>query len=213
MERTRHRVWTAAAGIGCLTILVLVGLAVRDRVPGLDAWALRSARSAPGSTISNGATIFSAISTPLGVAVLAAAASLALWQRRGAAIMPLLRLGVLFVVSCLTVLLQDVFQRQGPTSVPDWSYPSGHVVIMTAIAVTAVVASAQLAAPRRRLVWAAAGLAVAITAASRVALGEHFLTDVVGAVLGTVGTGLLMSAALGMVPAPNAHDGRVPVSS
>jgi undecaprenyl-diphosphatase len=109
------------------------------------------------------------------------------------------------------VLLQDVFQRQGPTAVPDWSYPSGHVTISTAVAVTAVVLSTHLAAPRRGLVWVATIVAVLLTAASRVTLGEHFLTDVVGAVSGTVGVGVLAAVTLGMLPTARGGDKAGPV--
>jgi undecaprenyl-diphosphatase len=97
--------------------------------------------------------------------------------------------------------------------VPDWSYPSGHVVIITAVALTAVIMSARLAAPRRWLVWAVAIVAVLLTAVSRVALGEHFLTDVVGAVSGTVGIGMLAAMALGMLPAGRGAGEPQPVSA
>jgi membrane-associated phospholipid phosphatase len=211
MMLTRYRVLTAAAGTACLTVLIVVGLAVRGAVPGLDAWALRAAGNATG-VVEQAATIISGVATLLGITALVVAAGIAWFRHRSAAYATLLRSGLLFVVCCLTVLLQDVFQRQGPTAVPDWSYPSGHVTIITAVALTAVVLSAHLAAPRRWLVWSVALVAVLLTAASRLALGEHFLTDVVGAVSGTVGVGLLAAMALGMLPMRVRDDEPQPVS-
>lgn len=199
MELIRHRSLTAA-GIGCLTVLIVMGLAVRDSVPGLDAWVLRMAGSATGSGLERAATVVSGVSTLLGITTLMAAAGIMWSRQRRAALATLLRSGLLFVVCCLTVLLQDVFQRQGPTAVPDWTYPSGHVTVITAVALTAVVMSAHLTGPRRLLVWLVTIVAVFLTAASRVTLGEHYLTDVVGAVSGTAGVGVLMAVALGMLP-------------
>ena len=54
-------------------------------------------------------------------------------------------------------------------------------------------------------------VAVLLTAASRATLGEHFLTDVVGAVSGTVGVGVLVAMGLGMLPAGRGGDEPPPV--
>jgi len=73
---------------------------------------------------------------------------------------------------------------------PDYSFPSGHAVAASALYVTLamIAASAERrAGPRRLLI--ASGIVVALVVAwSRVYLGVHYLTDVVGGlILGTAG--------------------------
>jgi membrane-associated phospholipid phosphatase len=66
-----------------------------------------------------------------------------------------------------------------------WSFPSGHTAV-ACLAFTALAACvATPARPRavRILSWLAAGLAIAVTAFSRVELGVHWTTDVIGSVL------------------------------
>jgi undecaprenyl-diphosphatase len=73
---------------------------------------------------------------------------------------------------------------------PDYSFPSGHAVAASALYVTLALVAAgaeRRAGPRRLLI--ASGVAVALLVAwSRVYLGVHYLSDVVGGfVLGTAG--------------------------
>jgi undecaprenyl-diphosphatase len=66
--------------------------------------------------------------------------------------------------------------------------------VITAVAVTAVVLCRRSAPSWARTVLAVEVLAVAVTTASRVVLGEHFPTDVVGAMAGVLGVGLVVMA-------------------
>ena len=73
---------------------------------------------------------------------------------------------------------------------PDFSFPSGHAVAASALYVTLALLAADMerrAAPRRLLI--ASGVLVAVLVAwSRVYLGVHYLSDVVGGLLlGTAG--------------------------
>ena len=63
------------------------------------------------------------------------------------------------------------------------SFPSGHAMTSTALyAGLAVVLLPHLSRPWRRVVVAAASLLIAIVATTRLYLGAHYLTDVVGGV-------------------------------
>jgi undecaprenyl-diphosphatase len=82
----------------------------------------------------------------------------------------------------------------------DWTYPSGHVTVLTALAFTAFVISGQVG-PRVRMAIAAGGIAALIlVAAGRVISGEHYLLDVVAAFAAVVGVGLLAAVALRLHP-------------
>ncbi len=79
------------------------------------------------------------------------------------------------------LLLKQVVHRQRPGGA-DLLYPSGHVAVATAAAVTAVlVVRATLAPPRTimRIAWLAGWLVVVI-AAARLVQTVHYMTDVVG---------------------------------
>jgi undecaprenyl-diphosphatase len=78
-------------------------------------------------------------------------------------------------------------------AVAGWSMPSGHATIAFAIAAALLLALPEL----RRRWWCVAGLLAwaALTAASRVVLGVHYLTDVLaGALLGTASALLAVAA-------------------
>lgn len=80
------------------------------------------------------------------------------------------------------LMLKQVVHRQRPDGGAALLYPSGHVAVATAAAVTAVlVARATLAPPRTRVrvAWLAGWLVVVI-AAARLVQTVHYVTDVVG---------------------------------
>jgi membrane-associated phospholipid phosphatase len=90
------------------------------------------------------------------------------------------------------LMLKQVVYRQRPDGGAALLYPSGHVAVATAAAVTAVlVARATLAPPRTimRIAWLAGWLVVVI-AAARLVQTVHYMTDVVGgAAIGLAVTG------------------------
>lgn len=94
----------------------------------------------------------------------------------------------------VTLALKPLFHHPRPTealiAIPDsYSFPSGHALAASALYITlALVASATERRARPRRVLLAGGIAVALLVAwSRVYLGVHYFSDVVGGLL--VGTG------------------------
>lgn len=98
---------------------------------------------------------------------------------------------VLFGLCWSTLLVRYLYQRVRPIEFPEWSYPSGHTVAVTATAFTAV------ALLRRGALIATA--AVLLIGACRLVMEMHWVTDVIGAVSGVVGVGLLAALQLGLV--------------
>jgi membrane-associated phospholipid phosphatase len=80
------------------------------------------------------------------------------------------------------LLLKQVVHRNGPDAGTELLYPSGHVAVGTAAAVTTVlVVRATLAPPRTRMrVARLAGWLVVVIAAARLVQTVHYVTDVVG---------------------------------
>ncbi|WP_439664276.1 phosphatase PAP2 family protein [Lentzea sp. HUAS TT2] len=96
---------------------------------------------------------------------------------------------------CATVLTRFLFDRVRPIEYHLPSYPSGHTVAVASTAFTLVVLL-------RRTTWHVAlwaVLAVLVGGFARVVLEMHWVTDVIGAVLGVTGVGLVAALALGLV--------------
>jgi undecaprenyl-diphosphatase len=95
----------------------------------------------------------------------------------------------------LTQLAKFIIQRPRPTAIPalaeaaGFSYPSGHAFTATAMYVTiAILAGRHLRLPRQRAVLGVStAIVIAAIALSRVYLGVHYPTDIIGGVL--LGTG------------------------
>lgn len=108
----------------------------------------------------------------------------------------------------LSFLLDDalklLFQHPRPTeaiiAIPDsYSFPSGHAVAASALYITIALIAAQgerRQRPRRILVWSGVTVAV-LVAWSRVYLGVHYLSDVIGGLLlggsGSIAASLILS--------------------
>ncbi len=93
-------------------------------------------------------------------------------------------------------LLKNIFDRPRPDLIPhldhvsSWSYPSGHATSVTAIAI----AFALLAPPPwRRVAAGCAAAAILLTALSRVMLGVHWPSDVLGGTM--LGAAFALAAA------------------
>jgi len=203
-----ERLGTVAIGGALLAGVTLAAVLLNGRVPPLDTWILAHLYSRPGTAWAGVATAISGAGTLVAVAVSLAAVGGLLWRRHDRAAGLLARHGVVLSACLATVLLQAVFQRSGPSvSGQDWTYPSGHVTVLTALGFTTLMVCRSLTARWRAV--AAGGMAsmLLLVAASRVTLGEHFLVDVVAALLATVGAGLLAAVPLGLLPARPADSG------
>ncbi|SMD14911.1 phosphatase PAP2 family protein [Lentzea albidocapillata] len=110
------------------------------------------------------------------------------WRRRD----PRLWKGLaLHALCCATLLTRFLFDRVRPVEYHLPSYPSGHTVAVASAGFTMVVLL------KRGVLWAV--LAVLVAGFARIVLEMHWVTDVVGAVLGVTGIGLLAAMLLGLV--------------
>jgi membrane-associated phospholipid phosphatase len=177
-------------GGAAICAAAVLGVTVRDRWSPLDTWFVREFRlpvDAPVIEAAAGAGVLLAVAG----LVLAVAAAL----RRPAVRARLWQHAVLLAACSAVAGAQVLFQRPGPPGAgQDWTYPSGHAAVITAVAVTAVVLCRRSAPAWARAMLLVEVLAVAVTTASRVALGEHFPTDVVGAMVAVLGVGLVVTA-------------------
>jgi undecaprenyl-diphosphatase len=203
----------ATIGVGLFglvaTLVVLGSLAEGIRaqeVFALDTWAtpfLHGIASPGMDAIMNGLTDLG--STLVIIPVLLVVAALLAWRRRFGALLFLLvvSLGALALNGTMKVL----FQRPRPslpwaTVLPDYSFPSGHT--MNALVFYAALALIAWSIAGRRAGLLALALAALITfgvGVSRIYLGYHYLTDVVGAVLAGLAWLLVAGTALRARPA------------
>lgn len=105
--------------------------------------------------------------------------------------------------SVVTPALKDLFQIARPTALyagaDAFSFPSGHASSASAFyLLLAWMASRPLSPGRRPLVWLIAGAIILLTAVSRIYVGAHWPSDVVGGMaLGAALAGLAVTFAAG----------------
>ncbi|WP_440902887.1 phosphatase PAP2 family protein, partial [Actinosynnema sp.] len=158
--RSPSTAWQVLAGLVLLGCSAALGLLVRGApAPGVDV-ALHDAALGLGSWVVLPATVVSLVLSP-GLATIALVSLVA-------------RFAVLLAVCWATVWARYGYRRIRPIEHPQWSYPSGHVTAVTAVAFTAAVVCAALARRHLRPVVALGVLAVLLTATSRVVLEMHW---------------------------------------
>ncbi|QFZ17394.1 phosphatase PAP2 family protein [Saccharothrix syringae] len=183
-------------GVALALASLVLGLSVHREVPGIDR-ELHLVATELDPNVTHAAAVVSFVLSP-GLATIALL-SLALRALLAKDAL-LLRAAVLLGVSWCTVLARYGYRRVRPVEHPQWSYPSGHVTAVTAVAFTGVVLVGRLAHRYLRHAIALAATAVVLIAAGRVALEVHWFTDTVGAVLATTGVGLVAAHALRLLP-------------
>ena len=120
------------------------------------------------------------------------AAAVFLWRRWFDAILGLAL--TMLGGSLLNILLKQLFQRQRPifdnpiVNLSSFAFPSGHTMGATLfyMFIAAVVAYAMKSRRIRVLAFASALLLVVLIGMTRIYLGAHFVTDVVGAIVAGV---------------------------
>ncbi|ONI88716.1 hypothetical protein ALI144C_06765 [Actinosynnema sp. ALI-1.44] len=186
----------AVLGIAFALAFVALGVLVGNRVPAVDRWIVDEVEIPAGSSVQQLSFVVSTVGVLAGFAVLVVVAVRAWWRqpRRGG---DLMWCAALLLMCAAVAALQFVFRRPGPPGQPiGFSYPSGHAAVAGAMAVTAVVVAAVFVRTWLRTILVVQCTAVLLTMVSRVALAEHYLSDVVGSVLGVCAIGLLGSAAV-----------------
>lgn len=173
--------WAAVVGaIASLVVVLLAVLVWHTRSPNpVDAQMMdwQEAIKVRGGPIA-GAVAYAV--GPVVVLVVLASIAAAWWRRRwDAAFLALLAAPASLVVE---LLVKEIVHRQRPDGGPALLYPSGHVALATAAAVTIVVvlrATQASARTRTGVAWLA-GLFVIAIGAARLVQTVHYVTDVVG---------------------------------
>lgn len=116
-------------------------------------------------------------------------------------------LTAILLVAPLTELLKETFGRVRPdfdlggARYDSLSYPSGHSSGIATLVTVALVLAWPVLMPRFRRWWVALGVAVVVLVGlTRVWLGVHFLSDVLGGWAFGMGWSLLVAAVLGGLP-------------
>ena len=111
------------------------------------------------------------------------------------------------LVAPLTTLLKELVGRQRPqfahggAPYSSLSYPSGHASGVAALVTVGLVLAWPLLAPAARRVWVAVGVAlVLLVGLTRMWLGVHFLSDVLGGWALGLGWSLLVALLVGALP-------------
>ncbi|WP_035305802.1 phosphatase PAP2 family protein [Actinokineospora inagensis] len=193
----------AALGVLLIGLFLLLGGLVSASPPGIDRAVADTLGADWRGTAGDIAHVGSMVLGPvLPVVVSVALLVAALVNRARARVVGLLLRCVALIWVCRTVsLVKPLFDRARPREYPEFSYPSGHVVSVSSVAVAAIVLCAWLAPRWLRLVVVGSSVAVAVTALFRVLLDVHWFTDVLGGALGVAGVGLLAASALRLLPA------------
>ncbi len=181
----RSRAVKLAIAAACVLLVIAAG---SERFLELDAeiavW-IRAHAASENTNIALGLTILGSNPLALGVVVLAAIAfAFKRWWRD----LALLTASVIGGIQ-INPRLKDFFDRPRPffegqaLTFPGASFPSGHAMTATALWIALLlIALPRLSPPRRPWAMATAVAIVGVVALTRIYLGAHYLTDVLGGV-------------------------------
>lgn len=209
MPRDSYRV-KVLLGVGCLAAVIAIGLAIgRDPAPPklddtvrrhLHGWleqrAYRGLVAKVAAERRKGHGTYVTAALPLLLAAAVAASGAGRGRRRRAWLPWLPWFAVLLATVPLAFALRIAFGRPGPDEGPvhAWSqgaYPSGGALLVALGWIIGGVVIAWLRPSLRSAVIGLSVLALAVHLFARVAVGDHWLTDVVGSYLLAAGVALL----------------------
>lgn len=196
---------TGGLGTALLALFLLLGIAVNGNSFGIDAAvsdALDGFWQQPGSWVVFVVTAILGPVLPVVMLVLLIIACVWAWRAGRRRMADLLLRSIVLLAACRAVsLFKSVYNRERPrVYASDWSYPSGHVVSVASVAFTSVVLCLWFSRHMLRRVIVVAVALVVIAAVCRVLLDVHWLTDVLGGVLGVTGVGLIVATVLRLLP-------------
>jgi membrane-associated phospholipid phosphatase len=177
--------WAAAGGL-LLALISLGGLAWHGHVTALDRTLTADVVQQPNTTLFHLTDVFSQLGSGPVVGLLSFVIAAVLWRRFGDFFRPLIIIAAGALGGVAEILGKSVVGRLRPptmsfTRESGFGFPSGHTTgfaaMMVAIAITIPMVSDLAAANRKRLRVVTAVLALMI-AASRVAVGAHYVFDV-----------------------------------
>lgn len=144
-------------------------------------------RAAPATAVAIAMTEFAG---PVAITVAAVGIGI-LWSRKVGSMIPaVVLIGTVGAAAVAETVTKSLVVRSRPAETvqvlleTDYSFPSGHATCSTALFVlAAVMLGHRLSTLRRRLLLVTATVASILVAVTRVYLGEHWLTDVIGGLL------------------------------
>ncbi|EID81392.1 MULTISPECIES: phosphatase PAP2 family protein [Rhodococcus] len=185
--------WGAVRVAALLLMFTLLAVQVRlsGWVTGADTATLDwfVAHRSPGVTAA--AVVITDAASPVGVALVAVVtAALVSWRRRSWE-PGVLVVGIVAVAAAASTIVKMIVARSRPPTASqlvtetDWSFPSGHVTGIVALAGALLIVTGAGLPGRARgaLAGTLAVLVVVVVAATRLYLGVHWLTDVLGGAL------------------------------
>ncbi|WP_156756368.1 phosphatase PAP2 family protein [Actinokineospora pegani] len=191
------------AGFGLIAVFVVLGVLFSGPAPGFDvavADVLGADHAGPVGAVAQVVSDVLGPVLPITAGVVGLVWAVVVRQSEPGLSVLLVKSLVVLVLCRLVSFVKPLFARDRPRAYPEFSYPSGHVVSVAAVAFTAAVLCAWLARSRLRACRAWGAAAVVAAALCRMLMDVHWLSDTIGAAVGVAGVGLVASAALGLLP-------------
>ncbi len=198
-ERARRVLPGLVAAEALIMVVLSFLLWHATRADAVDGAVERALYAPPGQAARGIAAAVSLVGSPTAAAVLAVGLAAVAWSRTREASLCLFAPLAVGAAALVEKALKALVARTRPSTailshLHDRSFPSGHATDSTALATAAVVLVWAIGPRRLRRPLTAAAVAYAVAvAASRLVLGVHYLTDVIGGVV--VGTGVVLAAA------------------
>jgi undecaprenyl-diphosphatase len=186
--RVRRRLAPAVLG-SALLVLAVVRFHAQTGT-GVDRWVLSAVVAHRDAGLTAAAVAVTNAGSPAVVAGVAVVIALLLWWRFASVLVPVVLLVTVGAAGVASTLLKLMVGAARPPSgvqlLPetDHAFPSGHVTgTITLLGLTAVLTAGMLSSMTRTLIGAVATIVVLLVAATRLYLGVHWFTDILGGLL------------------------------